>query len=360
MPKQQTRKLRLMSSEHTEQYIAIAKAMLDDVGIACTKWYNRQSACTTNHFPWPVLLFNFRETESCAIRDERNRVKKTLEYANVANSPVLEKQLMAQVKDRVHQSRAQKGEDLRATARQLGHLELDGRFSFEGTNQKCRFVLGTDCMLCGIQGHDVPRCPEFLAAHEIKHGQPYVGPAAIIVPNSPPFPHPIVTSQDHIHNTIFTGPGQQVLVQGSFLGYATVSADGESVNMELQLSSGHSWDGCRSVDLSGCSLAIESGRFVGLENFQRAGIQAEDGRGQEGGYNADGIGGDEQGRAMYGGGQQGRYDAYRPGNGVEQVGQGSEYMEMREEDDGYERGEQVSEYVEMREEDGACSGDKWL
>ena len=244
--KQQTQRPQTMSSEHAEKYVAIAKAMLDDVGIACTKWNAR--ACSKNHFTPPILLYNLQERTLAAIKQERKRAKQTSEYTAVANNPVLEKQLMSRVKDQVLQSRARQGQELRAMARRLGHPESNRQFA---SGRKSRFILGTDCILCGIRAHDVPSCPEFLIAYETKHGQPYAGPAAITVPDYPPLlPRPVINIRNPAHKMIFTRPGQQVLVQGSFSGIGTLNADG-SVKMELQLSSGHSSDGVRRVDLSG-------------------------------------------------------------------------------------------------------------
>lgn len=178
MSEQQTQGLRL---EHVKQYLAIGKAMLDDAGIPCRKWYKAQSDHTSNYFAWPVLLHNNRECAYRATAVERRLVEQTPEYKNFAHYPDRQKLLITEAENQVLQIRADKGENLRAMARQLGHQEVEGKFAFHEDHQRDRFTIGVDCLLCGIRGHDIPQCSSFLIAYQSRHSQSYRGQATRII-----------------------------------------------------------------------------------------------------------------------------------------------------------------------------------
>jgi hypothetical protein len=87
---------------------------------------------------------------------------------------------MMHLKAQVLTRRYVSGESLRAIAITLGHVETNGAFRWETNvqNQKARFKFGTDCLYCGLNGHDVPQCHHFLSRYKSKHGHDYRREAA--------------------------------------------------------------------------------------------------------------------------------------------------------------------------------------
>ena len=249
-----------MSQQEVDAYLSRAQGLIEDAGIPCQKWFN---AYKHERFPWPVLLFAARDRDFGAVTSERNRhVKGTPQYANA--------------RDRVTQARAQAGEDYRSTARQLGHQEIGGKFAFENDKGHSKgFMLGVDCLLCGLHGHEIEQCQNFLRAYQTLHGRPYdshhqalssfpnngisgsdPNPTAYSNPvhhHQPPFhdnaslysnitihhqpiishnssinqvPSQIPGSRPPISNYTFPPPHRALEIEGSFKGFARLNDDG--------------------------------------------------------------------------------------------------------------------------------------
>ena len=354
-----------MSEDNVRVYHDMARELLDDAGIPCTKWFN---SLKSDHFPWPLLLFTARDRDFSAVTNERSRVKETSHYTNIMSNPVLEQRLMAQVRDQVHQRRVQRGVDYRSIARKLGHEEVQGKFAFEQKNNSLKFRLGSDCLFCGIHGHDIPQCPEFLREYQMTHGQPYQAEA-------PASTHGGFNNDQVFYNNLganfdpnfaynfqlpvpdnanFKAPGQHFIIQGSFHGYAILGGNGQ-LKIECNLTSGYSLIGFRKVDLTGGAFVAENGEFVKLEEMQCTRCHAMYQRGQEGGYGSHEQDDCEQGQAYDGRDQEGGYNAYGQGGyfeqGVQEDDYEDEYKEMGPENSTYSNGDEVGEMAMDEDED---------
>lgn len=241
------------------------KAMIKDVGISCEKFFNQQHIATTNAFPWPVLLYNAKEKDDTAISlAKKNDVLTDPQFMALGpydpKAPTQEQQQKFDLsKARVLATRDASGESKRAQAFALGHVQVGGLFRWEqtGQNQKRRFVYGTDCLYCGLGGHEIPGCPHFLAKYQLRKSAPYPGyqPQAgpLVGAQVPPAQAPLALAP----------LAQDFAVQGTFSGIATPSADGMSITIEITQAQftgeyEQAFPGAyEQIDMAGGSLAQE-------------------------------------------------------------------------------------------------------
>ena len=94
-------------------------------------------------------------------------------------------------KQAVVNQRVRSGEEERAKARSLGHQEVNGLFRWERPETKNQPL---DCLVCGIDGHNIERCPHFLRKYHAKHNKPYTG--AVLPPVNNPVQASAGPSQD--------------------------------------------------------------------------------------------------------------------------------------------------------------------
>jgi hypothetical protein len=172
MDKVKAPSFKLQNTQDIEQYLSKSKELLEDAGITCAKWF-RGCILSSKSFTRPVLIHNAYENDASAARDERKRVRETPEYQSASSDPVKQKQLMDEGLKKALARRDVAGKSERAVARAIGHEEIGGKFTYRSKGRESRFAMGTNCLLCGLAGHDIPQCRHFLGAYKRKHGKAY-------------------------------------------------------------------------------------------------------------------------------------------------------------------------------------------
>jgi hypothetical protein len=132
---------------------------LEAAGWATDRWA-KMNYRSDGTFTNPLLLALAHDRDYSATTYARKAVMNSDQYKYAADGDV-QNQLFDAAKPKAMQKRVQAGKDFRSVARQLGHVETDGKFAFESkTRRQNRFNVG-DCILCGISGHGVVSCREY-------------------------------------------------------------------------------------------------------------------------------------------------------------------------------------------------------
>ena len=143
---------------------------LEAAGWATDRWA-QMNYHSDGTFTNPLLLALAHDRDYSATTYARKAVVNSDQYKYAADGDV-QNQLFDAAKPKAMQKRVQDGKDFRSIARQLGHVETDGKFAFESkTRRQNRFNVG-DCMLCGISGHGVVSCREYRKVKTWKRQRP--------------------------------------------------------------------------------------------------------------------------------------------------------------------------------------------